>query len=756
MRERISKKSSVDKKVLFAYLAIILVVIVWGLAPLLTSHILQFYTASIYSATGALISGVTLLALCFPNLKQLNKDYLKIAVPTGLFNALANLLQKIGLQYTTPMQYAFLENLSCVIVPVLLYFFIKKKPSALTISASALCLVGCFALSGMNFSQGGIVFGKGEILCALAGVLYGVNIAATGAYAKKFNPALYVMVQTWVNVVVSFGSAIALNYVKLGGVIVEPLVFSWNVWHLFLLAVAALIVSTLCWIIRTNAMKYVSASVVAVMMPFSSVVTGVSSVAVGKDSLTLNLVLGGVLVLAASILSSTDDIIIEKSKKKMIKKYSYKKENQQNPYIGFTSFQHFRKDELYSDLIVKPENNMTETEHVECYPVPDYVEEKGRKQGYYPDCSVVYIRVLWKEFEPKECEYNYALIEEILQKARENGQTLMFRLMQHSTRESDDVPDWLKEKIPCPARPTGMRVKDCPSDPKFLYYFGRAIRAFGERFDKDPNLAFMDISLPGAWGEGSHVDLFTEEQLANFVDIYTDVFKNTLLIGQTCIPWLVAHSNKKTSMGWRADCIGRPDLTYEMLPPKVEKMGDIWKKGHVSFEAYWWLGEWQRQGWDLDKIIQILQSWHVSTFNAKSLPIPLEWKDKIDEWVAKMGYHFVIDEIETLANVKRGKKLSVRIVIDNVGVAPIYRKLPLYIRIKNETFEKSFETGVDIRKWIQGKYEEKIILTIPEEIPKGGYELQIGIGGKDVPSVVFATNAVQDGAYSVLMTLNIG
>ncbi len=88
-------------------------------------------------------------------------------------------------------------------------------------------------------------------------------------------------------------------------------------------------------------------------------------------------------------------------------KYAYAREKKQNPYIGFTGFQHFRNDELYSDLIVKPENNMTETEHVECYPVPDYVEEKERAQGYYPDASVVYIRILWKEFEPKEREYNY-------------------------------------------------------------------------------------------------------------------------------------------------------------------------------------------------------------------------------------------------------------------------------------------------------------------------------------------------------------
>ena len=59
----------------------------------------------------------------------------------------------------------------------------------------------------------------------------------------------------------------------------------------------------------------------------------------------------------------------------MIYQFKYKREAKQNPYIGFVSFQHFRNDELYSDLIVKPENNMTETEHVECYPVPDYVEE---------------------------------------------------------------------------------------------------------------------------------------------------------------------------------------------------------------------------------------------------------------------------------------------------------------------------------------------------------------------------------------------
>ena len=32
-----------------------------------------------------------------------------------------------------------------------------------------------------------------------------------------------------------------------------------------------------------------------------------------------------------------------------------------NPYIGFTSFQRFRGEPLYSDIVVRPENHGTET-----------------------------------------------------------------------------------------------------------------------------------------------------------------------------------------------------------------------------------------------------------------------------------------------------------------------------------------------------------------------------------------------------------
>ena len=53
-----------------------------------------------------------------------------------------------------------------------------------------------------------------------------------------------------------------------------------------------------------------------------------------------------------------------------------------NPYIGFTSFNHFRNGKLYSDCITGSGNIAScETESFECYPVPSGVEEKAENKA---------------------------------------------------------------------------------------------------------------------------------------------------------------------------------------------------------------------------------------------------------------------------------------------------------------------------------------------------------------------------------------
>ena len=428
-----------------------------------------------------------------------------------------------------------------------------------------------------------------------------------------------------------------------------------------------------------------------------------------------------------------------------------------NPYIGFTSYQRFRGEPLFSDIVVRPDNNMLETERTECYPVSaEAALFKESESGFYPDTEVAYVRILWKDFEPQRKQYNFNLIADILKKAKEKRQTLMFRLMPHSTRASDDVPEWLKALTPCPERPNGKRVKDSPSDPMWLRLFGEAIKAIAKRFDGDPTFDVMDISLTGSWGEGHKVDSYPKSALKELVDCYTHSFKKTHLIGQTAAPWLVSYANKSKPCGWRGDGVGEPKHMNVFYPKASKKMpNDAWKYAPISFESYWWLGEWERQGWDFDEIIEKTLSWHVSTFNGKSFPIPEEQKDKIEYWLSKMGYHFVLTQASYQNAVRGGERVRFALKVTNRGVAPIYNAIPLRVRLRDEGGEYIFATSVDIRKWLPGDNEATFEIALPYEIKAGEYEIAVTLSGEDTPVVRWETEGEWDGAFFKIGLIDI-
>ncbi len=285
------------KSKILAYAGLIFVILVWGVSPLTTLYFYKYFSPTVRIAFGGLVSTVALLIISSKKLGELDKTHLKLAIPTGIFLASANILQKIGLQYTTPTHYSFLENLSCIVVPFLVFLLIRKKPTFLTVFASVLCLVSAFILTGMESDMKSIS-AVGDLLCALAGIFYGVNIAVTGVYAKKLNAPLYLMLQSFIEMTVATASVFVFDATG-----IEQIKFTLSLPLIIINAVWILIGSTFCWLIRTNSMKHVDPTVVAVMMPFSSIVTTVCSIIAGKDSPSLGLFLGVALGLIAIILS---------------------------------------------------------------------------------------------------------------------------------------------------------------------------------------------------------------------------------------------------------------------------------------------------------------------------------------------------------------------------------------------------------------------------------------------------------------------
>ena len=283
-----------------SYAGLIFVIFMWGIAPLVTLYFYNYFSPTIRVCLGAVTGAVALFLISIRKLRAITKKCVCLAVITGTFLAIANILQKIGLKYSTPTHYAFLENLSVIVVPVILFFLTKKKPSWLTVSASIVCIVSSVILTGVLGEKNALY--SGDILCALAGAFYGVNIAVTGTYAKEVYVPLYLMLQSTVEAVISLISAFVFDATG-----IEEIFFTFDVKVLALHTAFVLIVCTLCWLIRTSAMKKVSPTVVAIMMPFSSVVTTVISVILGSDTLSVSLIVGVVLGLAAVIMSCFGD-----------------------------------------------------------------------------------------------------------------------------------------------------------------------------------------------------------------------------------------------------------------------------------------------------------------------------------------------------------------------------------------------------------------------------------------------------------------
>ena len=118
-----------NRSTILAYMGIIAVVFIWGVIPTAKKALIgDHFSAAIYSAVTTFAAACVLLIISAKSLKLLSKEYFKVAIPTGLCVGVAALFQAIAYKYdASPTKQAFLENLSCVIVPILLFIFINTK-----------------------------------------------------------------------------------------------------------------------------------------------------------------------------------------------------------------------------------------------------------------------------------------------------------------------------------------------------------------------------------------------------------------------------------------------------------------------------------------------------------------------------------------------------------------------------------------------------------------------------------------------------
>ncbi len=406
-----------------------------------------------------------------------------------------------------------------------------------------------------------------------------------------------------------------------------------------------------------------------------------------------------------------------------------------NPGIGFMTFQRFNGDDLNEGI-----------RWTEGFPI-EYQDFDGNLENLdHPMTSIAYFRVYWKFMEPELHQYNWAMIDKALQTAQERGQTLLLRIAPYGTGADRDVPAWYRAMVGdkdewLPDGGKGWRVD--AEDPRYAQYFGGMISALGKRYDGHPGLEAIDLSIVGFWGEGRGSAILTQNTRSALVNAYTDNFRDTPLIMLLTDEKTNKYGLSQADVGWRVDCIG--DLgfwakdqdgwthMYRYYPWGIINFGmkDAWKTAPVSLEICGTMKRWkQEEGYkakDVEYIFNETLKWHISSFNAKSSPVPEEWQPLVDEWLKKMGYRFVLRNFAFPEFVKPNEKLSFKSWWENKGVAPCYKDFVLAIRLKNKNRTEVMATQADIKSWFPGDNIYDSDIFIPLDMPVGEYELQIGI-----------------------------
>jgi len=396
-----------------------------------------------------------------------------------------------------------------------------------------------------------------------------------------------------------------------------------------------------------------------------------------------------------------------------------------NPGIGFMTFQRFNGDSLNEAK-----------KWTEGYPI-EYQDFDGNLENKdHPMTSLAYLRIYWRFVEPVEDQYRWDLIDKALETAGTRGQTLLLRIAPYGTGADNDVPDWYREMLGKEENLTVQKWRTDPEDPRYAEHFGDMVRDLGARYDGHPLLESVDLSIVGAWGEGAGSDRLTQTTREALVDSYLEAFHKTHLVMLLTDEKTNRYGLSKRAVGWRVDCLGdmggfSPTWSHmlDYYPQAIINFGmeDAWKKAPVTLEVCWVMQHWLDEGWDVDYIIDQSLKWHISSFNAKSSPVPDVWEPHVQRWLNRMGYRFVLRKFTYPDRVRPGGTLAFTSWWENKGVAPCYRPFRLALRLRGSENSTLLVTSADLRSWLPGDNLYDSGVTLPTGIAPGEYALDLAI-----------------------------
>ena len=362
-----------------------------------------------------------------------------------------------------------------------------------------------------------------------------------------------------------------------------------------------------------------------------------------------------------------------------------------------------------------------------------------------------YHRYNWADINTSEDVYDWEPIDNAINLWAQRGKQFAFGIMSVNTSRTDEycTPKWVFDKGAAYTMGNGENSNDrryfLPvwDDPVYVAACKKFAEALAQRYDGNPNIAFIDIRNYGNWGEmhmypfNQHTQDLTAEQVQNLlIKPYIDNFINTQLIicygswplNNSINNWVVDNG-----IGLRLDGImGNQQLTGhsgngDVISMATGKEPVVWEFLMASFmflENY--------PLWNDDRFMNNIRAnkpsyiglggWTDAQYMLNQKP------ELVREVTNLMGYNLSMTAAR-YANTVSSNEVTIEISIENSGVTNMLTDCVIKLALLDDSDNvvSSFSTDWNAKSIIGGVTAEFKADVVFADAPAGNYKLAIGL-----------------------------
>lgn len=266
--------------------ALLLVSAAWGFSFVVMKDAIERQSVNNFLFTRFLGAVIVMLLIRPQVIKHFKKELLQRGGLAGIFLGLGYIFQTLGLERTGAAITGFITGLYVVVTPLLAALILKEKITKFIWFCIFIATVGLGLLSIRGFSVG-----IGEMFVLASAFLFGAHIIALSKWSAGRDAYAMTIVQLTVCAALSGIASIP------GGYSLPPDTGVWAV-----VVFTAVFATAIAFIVQTWSQAHMSATKVAVILTMEVVFAALFAILFGGESLTLQIALGGALVIIAMYL----------------------------------------------------------------------------------------------------------------------------------------------------------------------------------------------------------------------------------------------------------------------------------------------------------------------------------------------------------------------------------------------------------------------------------------------------------------------